>query len=46
VTAADPSDAGDILAVMDETLRSGTSERRGRISDSGSLERQKREGYF
>lgn len=46
VTAADPSGAGDILAVMDETLRAGTSERRGRISDSGSLERQKREGYF
>ncbi|WMS43953.1 sulfate adenylyltransferase subunit CysD [Acuticoccus sp. MNP-M23] len=46
VTGADPSDADHIDAVMYETLTSGMSERRGRVSDSGSLERQKRDGYF
>ena len=46
VTAAEPSDAETIEAVMMETLVSKSSERRGRVSDSGSLERQKREGYF
>jgi hypothetical protein len=44
--AVDRSDAGDIIVVMVETLGSGVSERRGRISDSGSLERQKCEGNF
>lgn len=46
VIAAVPSAAGDIGAVVRETLASRASERHGRISDGGSLERQKREGYF
>jgi len=46
VTAATPSEAADLPTVMLETVRSSTSERQGRISDSGSLESQKREGYF
>lgn len=39
-TAASPAD------VLLETLTSRISERRGRVSDGGSLEQQKREGYF
>lgn len=46
VTAAHPSDAADLASVVWETLQARTSERLGRISDSGSLEAQKREGYF
>lgn len=49
VTAAIASDASDLAAVVHETLSAGTSERQGRLSDrdgAGSLERQKREGYF
>jgi sulfate adenylyltransferase subunit 2 len=49
VTAAIESQAGDLKAVVDETLRAATSERQGRISDredGGSLEQKKREGYF
>lgn len=46
VTAAVASDATDVAAVAQETFFASTSERRGRVSDAGSLERQKREGYF
>jgi sulfate adenylyltransferase subunit 2 len=49
VTAAIRSEARDLPAVVRETLTAGTSERQGRLSDkegAGSLERQKREGYF
>ncbi|CAM5472445.1 sulfate adenylyltransferase subunit CysD [Mycolicibacterium aubagnense] len=46
VTAAQPSEAETIAAVVLETLRAETSERHGRLGDNGSLERQKREGYF
>lgn len=49
VTGAIESEAADLRAVVEETLRSSSSERQGRISDGedgGSLERKKREGYF
>ena len=49
VTGAVESDATDLSAVVDETLRASSSERQGRISDGedgGSLEQKKREGYF
>lgn len=46
VTAAHTSDAADLRSVVWETLQAKTSERLGRLSDSGSLEAQKREGYF
>ncbi len=46
VTAAEPSRAATIADVVAETLAAKNSERRGRIGDGGSLERQKREGYF
>ncbi len=49
VTGAIESDAADLAAVADETLRASASERQGRISDGedgGSLEQKKREGYF
>lgn len=49
VTAAIESEAADIAAVAYETLISPMSERRGRLGDKeggGSLERQKRAGYF
>jgi sulfate adenylyltransferase subunit 2 len=46
VTAAVTSEAADAMAVMRETVQSRVSERRGRVSDNGSLEKQKREGYF
>lgn len=49
VTAATDSDAQDLAAVVRETLGASVSERQGRLSDhngGGSLERQKREGYF
>lgn len=49
VTGAVESEATDLTAVVDETLRASSSERQGRISDGedgGSLEQKKREGYF
>jgi sulfate adenylyltransferase subunit 2 len=49
VTGAIESDARDLKAVVEETLRASSSERHGRISDAeegGSLEQKKREGYF
>ena len=49
VTGAIVSGATDLAGVLQETLASPTSERQGRIGDQdagGSLERQKREGYF
>lgn len=46
VTAALPSEASEMEAVMMETLSASVSERNGRISDAGSLESQKRQGYF
>lgn len=46
VTAAEPSEAADLAAVRLELLSTNKSERFGRIGDEGSLERQKREGYF
>ena len=49
VTAAIRSEARDLASVVRETLAAGASERQGRLSDregSGSLERQKCEGYF
>lgn len=46
VTGAIESDATDTRSIIQETLLAPTSERRGRVSDEGSLEHQKRQGYF
>lgn len=46
VTAAEPSQAATLTDVVAETLTARSSERRGRIGDAGSLENQKRQGYF
>ena len=49
VTGAIASEARDLRAVIAETARASGSERQGRLADregAGSLERQKREGYF
>ena len=49
VTAAVESDATDLSMVVWETITAAGSERQGRIADrnvGGSLERQKRDGYF
>ncbi|MEO1965045.1 sulfate adenylyltransferase subunit CysD [Hyphomonas sp.] len=46
VTAAVRSSADDLGTVVKETFSSSHSERSGRVSDTGSLERQKRQGYF
>ena len=46
VTAAEPSHAATLTDVVSETLTAKASERRGRIGDAGSLENQKRQGYF
>ena len=46
VTAASASNATDQAGVMRETLSATFSERSGRVSDEGSLESQKRAGYF
>ena len=46
VTAAEPSQANTLPDVVTETLTAQSSERRGRIGDAGSLENQKRQGYF
>ena len=44
VTAAITAEAEDVAAVAEEALSASTSERRGRISDAGSLARQSRVG--
>ncbi len=46
VTGAVESEADTIDGICRETLSSVSSERSGRVSDEGSLEGQKREGYF
>jgi len=46
VTGAIPSDARTAAEIARENDGASTSERRGRRSDQGSLEAQKREGYF
>lgn len=46
VTAAISSNADSIERVIAETASSAMSERQGRVSDAGSLEAQKRQGYF
>lgn len=49
VTGAIISQAEDLESVVRETLSAGASERQGRVSDGdagGSLEQQKRQGYF
>lgn len=46
VTGAVRSDAATSKHVALENLTANTSERRGRVSDNGSLEAQKRSGYF
>jgi len=46
VTAAISSNADSIERVVAETASSAMSERQGRVSDEGSLEAQKRQGYF
>lgn len=49
VTGGIESAATDLLGVLAETVASASSERQGRIGDKdsgGSLEQQKREGYF
>lgn len=46
VTAAICSDAHSLERVIAETAGSPMSERQGRVSDEGSLEAQKRQGYF
>lgn len=46
VTAAVLSEARNVSEVFRETILSRSSERSGRVSDAGSLEQQKREGYF
>ncbi len=49
VTAAIASEAANLSAIVQETAAAKGSERQGRLGDrdaGGSLERQKREGYF
>ena len=46
VTAAILSEADTLERVAAETASSAMSERQGRVSDEGSLEAQKRQGYF
>jgi sulfate adenylyltransferase subunit 2 len=46
VTAAIESVAVNNAEIAFETMTASVSERRGRVSDSGSLEAQKRQGYF
>jgi sulfate adenylyltransferase subunit 2 len=49
LTAAVESDAGDLPAVIEETLSAKFSERAGRLIDhdqAGAMEIKKREGYF
>jgi sulfate adenylyltransferase subunit 2 len=46
VTGAVESEVADTREIIRETLLAPTSERRGRVSDEGSLEQQKRQGYY
>ncbi len=49
VTGAIASEARDLAAIVRETVASDASERQGRVGDrdsGGSLEQQKRQGYF
>lgn len=46
VTGAVESEATSVADIMKETLGERRSERMGRVSDGGSLEAQKRAGYF
>ena len=46
VSGAIASEAANAAAVMAETRQERLSERQGRVSDEGSLEALKREGYF
>lgn len=46
VTGAIESEAADLETIASETRNSRASERQGRVSDGGSLEQQKRSGYF
>ena len=46
VTAAQASTAEDLASVFIENQTSDKSERFGRVGDEGSLEQQKRDGYF
>lgn len=46
VTGAAPSNATDTAEIAYENQTMGKSERMGRVSDAGSLEEQKRQGYF
>ena len=49
VTGAVRSEAKDLRGIVQETLTASASERQGRVSDGdsgGSLEHQKRQGYF
>ena len=49
LTAAVESDAGDLDAIVEETLAAKVSERAGRLIDYdqvGAMEMKKREGYF
>jgi len=49
LTAAVPSQADTLDAVIEETLSAGLSERAGRLidhDDVGAMEKKKREGYF
>jgi sulfate adenylyltransferase subunit 2 len=49
LTAAIASDAADLDAIIEETLKAKVSERAGRLIDhdqAGAMEMKKREGYF
>ena len=49
LTGAVESDATTVRAIIDEMIRSRSSERQGRVIDrdsSGSMEKKKQEGYF
>ncbi|MEM9704453.1 MAG: sulfate adenylyltransferase subunit CysD [Pseudomonadota bacterium] len=46
VTGAIKSDAADNAGIVRENRAANISERQGRVSDEGSLEAQKRAGYF
>ena len=49
LTAAIESSAISVREIVDETLKTRTSERQGRLIDhdgTGSMERKKQEGYF
>ncbi len=49
LTGAVESEASNLTEVIEEMLRTRTSERQGRVIDydeAGSMEEKKREGYF